>query len=610
MKVQKDTGKLAEILIADIVNGLSVQGYEIDLAPVKGINIDKNDIFMSINQGTTINVAYEENMEQDEYYLRVNNKYFKINLTDKGVNIDREASDVEEKNKPIVATIMSGDSVTIGNISESEISLNSGNNTGITQIKISYGRHIKMCEVTVANVPLQGAIANPDEYINTDYGLIEVIWLNGVTNEYSPIPNAPDLYTNLESGKSLTPVTWTYYKDGITVNKKNVNWVEDAVAKSNWYNYTASKGSDGQEDNTSSMWANAKNSDGSYFVWIPRYAYRIKYFSDANYTDLTGFYDGYGMWNVLSGNKKYDLDPGIETVTYQGKEYIVHPAFMDDTAKVDSNGKPLPDYERGGWDKDLTGIWVAKYETSRAGANETNGGSGSNVAFLSVPNVKAATSLTVGTMFTKALAYDNSKGSHMIKNSEWGAAAYLAHSPYGRNGHEVDVNVSGKTGAGSLIPNSEATYEYNTTNGAKASTTGNVYGIYDMSGGTWEHVSGYNKLGNPSRFSTGSSMIAKDASGNYISTKYAATYENSTSDNKSTAQVYLTGKVGDATKELRRSTDSLNWLNDNSAFVVYGAAFFGRGGGGGEGIYAGIFYSDSTRGQSLGAVTFRMALAK
>ena len=29
-----------------------------------------------------------------------------------------------------------------------------------------------------------------------------------------------------------------------------------------------------------------------------------------------------------------------------------------------------------------------------------------------------------------------------MKNSEWGAVAYLAHSQYGRNGHEITINNS------------------------------------------------------------------------------------------------------------------------------------------------------------------------
>ena len=42
----------------------------------------------------------------------------------------------------------------------------------------------------------------------------------------------------------------------------------------------------------------------------------------------------------------------------------------------------------------------------------------------------------------------------------------------------------------------DETYNYNTQNGILASTTGNVTGIYDMSGGNWERVAGYLDNGN------------------------------------------------------------------------------------------------------------------
>ena len=37
---------------------------------------------------------------------------------------------------------------------------------------------------------------------------------------------------------------------------------------------------------------------------------------------------------------------------------------------------------------------------------------------------------------------------------------------------------------------------YNTTNGVKASTTGNITGVYDLNGGLWERASGYILNGN------------------------------------------------------------------------------------------------------------------
>ncbi len=95
--------------------------------------------------------------------------------------------------------------------------------------------------------------------------------------------------------------------------------------------------------------------------------------------------------------------------------------------------------------------------------------------------------------------------SHLIKNSEWGAVAYLSYSKYG--------NIPMTNGTGSLVtgshwydiytgqgPKSETdetyysydeSHNYNTSNGILASTTKNVTGVYDMAGGAWEGVAGY-----------------------------------------------------------------------------------------------------------------------
>ena len=147
----------------------------------------------------------------------------------------------------------------------------------------------------------------------------------------------------------MTAVTWTYDED-------TEEWTEDSTASSDWYSYTSvsTREDDGTlTDNLTSRWANAKTENGSYFVWIPRYAYRITYYESETSTEATGYYDGWGMWNAEDGTVKYALDDGIETVTYNGNKYIVHPAFCDGT---DNN------YSNGEWDEDLEGFWFAKYE--------------------------------------------------------------------------------------------------------------------------------------------------------------------------------------------------------------------------------------------------------
>ena len=89
--------------------------------------------------------------------------------------------------------------------------------------------------------------------------------------------------------------------------------------------------------------------------------------------------------------------------------------------------------------------------------------------------------------------------THMSKNNEWGAVAYLTQSIYGRctsstSCTEVGINNNSNyiTGYGAPAGSSSSVTNgaYNTDLGKDASTTGTIYGIYDMSGGAYEYVMG------------------------------------------------------------------------------------------------------------------------
>lgn len=112
----------------------------------------------------------------------------------------------------------------------------------------------------------------------------------------------------------------------------------------------------------------------------------------------------------------------------------------------------------------------------------------------------------------------------MLNNNEWGAVAYLSRSKYGAN-REVYVNnssgyytgrsggnVGGSTPINGTYTAQTSTTQHNTygfytwdgylldygTNTQSstrelnkvASTTGNIYGVYDMAGGAWEYIMG------------------------------------------------------------------------------------------------------------------------
>ena len=181
--------------------------------------------------------------------------------------------------------------------------------------------------------------------------------------------------------------------------------------------------------------------------------------------------------------------------------YYTHPAFTFGNTEVN-------------------GIWVGKFETG-----------GTATAPLIKPNISSLRSQTVSAEFTTAQRFGTSTygmtsnvDAHMMKNSEWGAVAYLSHSRYGAN-REIYINnssgyytgrsggnVGESTAINTVYTNQTSTTQYNTygfytwdgylleynTNtksGTRdlnkvASTTGNITGVYDMSGGAYEYVMG------------------------------------------------------------------------------------------------------------------------
>ncbi len=335
-------------------------------------------------------------------------------------------------------------------------------------------------ETEEARIEEENRITDYEDYISqyTNGGYVES---KGV--------NAPVLKDNMEL---------------VTFNEETKEWEENNSSSA--YDYVAGTGT---EDNNESKWANAVVTvDGveSYFVWIPRYAYKITY-NDVNDKSAGGTIDV--KFLVGTSDNYYDENgelkkaqravTGHEDTT---SDYYVHPAFTNNV-------------DLGGWDSELTGIWVGKYETSLVDTTDKNNitnvvtddeGKGNillsdmeNRAIAVQPGMSSWRYCTIGNQYTNAKDYAENLNSHMLKNSEWGTVAYLTHSQYGRNGTEVTINNSSNyiTGSAGSSVNAGAdegtTNEYWSTQGVLASSTGNVYGIYDLSGGASELVVAYNK---------------------------------------------------------------------------------------------------------------------
>ena len=399
-------------------------------------------------------------------------------------------------------------------------------------------------------------------------GVIEIKWLSGTSNNVSNSPNAPVIKSDLPSGTTMEQVVF---------DEGSSSWIAGTE-----YSYVAGTGS---SDNTASHWANArvtKNGVESYFVWIPRYAYRIIYFDSAEskkaYQEGTlteeeaveqgkiiGYSDSRGIVDA-EGRKIESVTSTTKTMVSEDY-FMVHPAFTKEK-------------ENGGWTEELEGIWIGKYEVSSVEGNGDNVTS-DNVTTKTVkvqPGISSWRYITIGNMYTVSRAYSEDLNSHMLKNSEWGAVAYLTESKYGRNGTEIGFSNQGYiTGGGE-----ENAYITN----VNQSTTGNVYGIYDLRGGTYEYVAGYYKDGS---LSYGSSFA------NGTSDEYSTAYDGTT-----TSTAY---KYGDATYE------TSGWHSDNASFVNLDYSFFSRGG---SFDYsepnAGILLYGYSNGDSYYGHSFRLAL--
>ncbi len=90
---------------------------------------------------------------------------------------------------------------------------------------------------------------------------------------------------------------------------KAVYWTsEDGAGETEAASYTAEmydyKIGDGKTDSKEAKWANAKTEDGSYWVWIPRYAYKIIYYTDENKEEISATKTQFGA-NLLAQNIEF-----------------------------------------------------------------------------------------------------------------------------------------------------------------------------------------------------------------------------------------------------------------------------------------------------------------
>ena len=206
----------------------------------------------------------------------------------------------------------------------------------------------------------------------------------------------------------------------------------------------------------------------------------------------------------------------------------------------------------------------------------------------------------------------------MMKNTEWGTVAYLSHSKYGRctNGTCEELtknncsNLITGIGADTVDADESSTTctadknKYNGENGVKASTTGNVYGVYDMSGGSYEYTMG-NMVDSSNQFYT--MFVENWSTTTYPLAKYYDSYTYGTTYNDNNA--YSRGRLGDATVEMAPTGGITgNWYSDYAMFPCESAPWFIRGGYYTHGYTAGAFGFNDYDGIVNKESSFRISL--
>ncbi len=429
---------------------------------------------------------------------------------------------------------------------------------------------------------------------------------------FTTVANKPDIKGFNKSNTYY--VSWNLTSSPYVIND---NTLISGTAPDNWYDYTEGV----------NHWANIKTTGAGndcYWVWIPRYAYKVPEKGTTAKTIEVKF---------LKDDTNTPIDKSDITISNHTTEgsWNVHPAFTN---------------AGNGGLGELKGIWVAKYEASSSNVSVINlengnltgdtgsldgagGGTDTSLHVRVKPNVTSWRGINANGVFTvcknlttsgNSLENTTNIDSHMMKNTEWGACAYLSSSIYGKtdiNGTRKRIynnpyykdftskaTITGLAGNNETLITSLSTniYIYNTKEGIEASTTGNVYGIYDMAGGAWEYTASMYRDG------TSDENISNLLDSN--NSKYVDQYTKTTGSQEN----YFgnTDKYGDAIYETSKDGASVDgaWDSSISMYLNSSSPIFERGGHSNLGNYGGVFAYSYANGNANNEKGFRPVVTK
>ena len=552
----------ANVSSGNVVNMDTTLKYNFDISGTQSFHIGKNSIasfYATINNTSNGSIYYEiyYSSSNDLTNVIIGEVVEDKTVTTTALNTSGNIDTGVSKDVPLV----------IANNSNNDIDVVIGVASGYAGNKITYGSNGYPNGTKITNTYNSSDIKASCEGQIGDTSNCKVEIENGKKNYYC-LSKSEDLVEDPTGAnrpvlaEGMIPITY----DG-------TNWVkaDEYGAYNNWYDYGNQK------------WANAvmvtstkretyMNADAgttipendilAYYVWIPRYKYKLFNATYASGTteqliDVT-FENGTSTTGTV---KCTYASNGRETCQNKANgNWYTHPAFT----MINASGNKT----------ELKGIWVGKFEAA-----------GSTWAPTVKPGMSSLREITIASMYSTGKLFRstnyltttgiNQIDSHMMKNIEWGAVAYLKQSIYGLGITDIVENYNYE----SYLTGGGTGTSYKTKTGQ--STSGNITGVYDMSGGAGEYVMGnYNKQ---SGYLTVSEVPAEHID-IYSGTSVAASH------------------LGDATGE------TAGWYGDYAIFVDSSSPWFLRGG---YYYYGdnGVFYFVSVTGEVSDYGGFRVVLS-
>ena len=553
----------ANVSSGNIVNMDTTLKYNFDISGTQSFHIGKNSIasfYATINNTSNGTIYYEiyyspSNLTNVIIGEVVEDKTTTTEALNTSGNIDTGVS----KNVPLV----------IANNSNNDIDVVIGVASGYVGNTITYGSNGYPNGTKITSTynssditnSCEGKIGDTSNCIEKYEGDTKYIYCLSSTETLEGDPSGANRPVLAEG---MIPITY----DG---NK----WVkaDEYGTYNNWYDYGNQKWANAVMVTTAKRdtYMNAdvgttipENDILAYFVWIPRYKYKL---FNATYASGTSpqvievtFENGTSTTGTVTCTYASN---GAETCQNKANgNWYTHPAFT----MINASGNKT----------EYKGIWVAKFEVS-----------GSTTSPRVKPGAITLRDITLINMYKtaqlfKSTTYLTTKGinkvdSHIMKNIEWGAVAYLKQSNYGLGITNITINDNNSyyTGGGTGT-------SYKTNIGQ--STTGNINGVYDMSGGADEYV-----MGNYAKTTGSSGLTVSGVPAEHIDI-YSGTSVN-------------TSHLGDATGE------TAGWYSDFAGFVSSSSPWFERGFDYGGGNSTGIFCFHSSDGRANTHYGFRTVLS-